>query len=238
MRKLVAIPALALLLGAAAAPVQTAPIRTLVYHFTIDARGFGTAAGAGAHGVVSTFQSASSGARSGQLRVEVAQATQDGGLVVDVTETIDRVLRPLQTVRCALYGATTDVICDQNLNPTSEEKTLLTYLGRAFYDPASVDANGHWHTTPKIHGVLAVDNNFTVTATDGDVLTIGVARRESGGGYLAVTSGTLLYDGKMDIPTSIHLAVSAQRAGGQGDQNVDLKLLSDSMADSSSINSH
>jgi hypothetical protein len=122
--------------------------------------------------------------------------------------------------------------------PTNEEKALLTYLGRSFYDPANLDANGHWHTTPKIHNVLVVDNDFTVKATDGDVLTIGVARRESGGGYLAVTSGTVLYDGKMDIPNSIHLSVDAQRAGGQGDQNVDLKLLSDSMADSGSTNSH
>jgi hypothetical protein len=101
---------------------QAAPIRTLAYHFAIDSRGFGTSAGAGAHGVVSTFQSASTVARSGRLSVDVIQATQDDGLVVDVTETIDRVLRPLQTVRCALYGATNDVICDQNLNQPTKKR--------------------------------------------------------------------------------------------------------------------
>jgi len=238
MRKLVALSAFALLVGLATALGLADPIRTLDYHFNLDSRGFGTSAGTGAHGVVNTFQSASTGARSGQLHVDVIQAAQDGGLVVDVTETIDRVLRPLQKVRCAVYGSTNDIICDQNLNPTSEEQALLTYLGRSFYDPANLDAKGHWHTTPRIHGVLVVDNDFTVTGTDGDVLTIGIARRESGGGYLAITSGTVLYDGRMDIPTSIHLAVNAQRAGGQGDQNLDLKLLSDSMAQTSSTNSH
>src|SRR5277367_1271573 len=99
-RSLLALSAMVALAPVAA---QAAPIRTLVYHFSYDARSFGSAPSAGG-GTVSENSTFGTSARAGKLTVEVMAATGDGGLVVDVTEFVDRADRPMQKIRCAIYG--------------------------------------------------------------------------------------------------------------------------------------
>lgn len=229
----------ALLFAFAPAVAQAdTPIRTVVYRYSMDARGFyGAPSIAG--GMVTENGAEGTTGGTGTVRVDVIKATPDGGLLVDVTQDIDRELKPLQTLRCAVYGRTQDVVCDQNLGATSSETVLLTYFGRYFYEPSRVDASGRWHTTPTIHDKgVQIDNNFTVTKTNGNQLTIAINRTEKGGGYEATTQGTLLYDAAMDVPDYIKVAASTQRSGEQGDMNVELKLTSDSMASQSGQSSH
>ncbi len=232
-------PFLLLILLAFAAPsaVGAAPLRTLTYHFSFDARGFGSSIATTGNGAVIENGLAGTNSRSGSIRVDVIQATGDGGLVVDVTEHVDRDLHDLQTIRCAVYGGTQRVICDQNLHATSEETVLLQYLGRFFYDASKVDSSGHWHVSPPLYRGFSVDNDYTIKKRDGNVLTISISRRESGGGYLATTDGTLIYDAAFDVPDSIKMSTSSQRAGGQGDMNVELKLLTDSMSNARAASS-
>jgi len=225
-RSLLALSALAALVPVS---VQAAPIRTLVYHFSYDARTFGTAPAAGG-GTVYENGTFGTSARAGTMTVEIMAATGDGGLVVDVTENVDRAERPMQKIRCAVYGKTVDVICDQGVGDTDEQETLLSYLGRFFYDPTLVDDKGHWHTTTMIKTASVVDDDFTVEKTDGSMLTIKIDRKKVGGGVKESRSGTMVYNADLVVPVSIHQEMSSQDSGAQGDQNVDLKLLSDSMA--------
>lgn len=207
------------------------PIRTMTYHFDMDGRGFGGAAGLGDHGTVLQNGAFGTVARSGKITVAVQQATPDGGLVVDLTEMVDRTDKPLQTIRCAVYGATSDFVCSQDVPVTNEENVLLAYLGRQFFDPSKLDDKNHWRSEPKIKPVSAVIyNDYTVSKVDGKVLTIAIDREERDAGDRVSTSGTLVYDAGMDLPDSVKLSVTASGSGGQGDMNVKLDLLSDSMA--------
>lgn len=208
-----------------------APLRTMVYHFAYDSRHFGGSPTASQYGAVSENGTADMAGRTGEIEVKVVKATPDGGMVADVTETISNSLEPAQTVRCAVYGASGDVICDQNFHASNEERVLLTYVGRFFYDPSKLDAEHHWRAAPSImRGAVTVTSDYAVKKTDGDLLTIGVERKEEGLGYQATTTGTVVYDAKMELPESIHLSTSAVNSGNQGDANVDLTLKSDSMA--------
>jgi hypothetical protein len=215
------------------------PIRTMVYHFDMDSRGFGASPGLGGHGTVNEGGNFNTASRSGKITVDVQQATQDGGLVVDLTEMIDRADKPLQTIRCAVYGATSDFVCSQNVPVTNEERILLAYLGRQFFDPSRLDDKSHWQSEPKIkEGTLNITNDYTVTNVDGNTLTIAVDREERNGGFRASTTGTLVYDAAMDLPDSMKMALSATGTGGQRDMNVSVDLLSDSMAKTASPNPH
>ncbi len=201
-------------------------IRTLVYGYSVDTRAFGG-------------PQADTGSATGQITVFVVQATADGGLVVDVTQSVDRAARPLQLIRCAVYGLTTDVVCDQNVGATGQETALLTFLGRNFYDASRLDARGHWHAAPRIkNGALADDEDFTVTRKDGDAVTIAVDQEQRNGGYRSSVTGTVVYDAAMEIPDSIHLTAGVTSTFGEGDMNVSLTLVSDSMAKTSSPSPH
>ncbi|MBV8636485.1 MAG: hypothetical protein JO322_00230 [Candidatus Eremiobacteraeota bacterium] len=214
------------------------PLRTVVYRYSMDARGFFGAPSIQGGMVTENGGSGTTGG-TGTVRVDVVKATPDDGLLVDVTQNIDRELHPLQTLRCAIYGRTEDVVCDQNIGATSTETVLLTYFGRYFYEPSRVDSSGHWHTSPVIHDKgVQIDNDFTVTKKDGDLLTMHIDRIEKGGGYVATTQGSLVYDTAYEVPDYIKVAASTQRSGEQGDMNVELKLLSDSMAPRSGQSSH
>jgi hypothetical protein len=229
---------LALLAALMPTAATAAPLRTVVYHFNYDSQGFGSGADIDSQGRVSQDQSGGHAARSGRITVDVVQATADDGLVVDVGEDVDRWEKPLQTLRCAIYGTTSDVVCNQGVDPTGEERALLSYLGRSFFDPSRLDAKQHWQSSPRIYTRgMTTTNDYTVTKTDGDLVTISVDREERGGGFRASTTGTVVYDAAMTLPDSVKLSAEMARDGGEGDLNVDLELLSDSMA-SPSPNPH
>ena len=62
------------------------------------------------------------------------------------------------------------------------------------------------------------------------MITIAVDREERNGGMRVSTTGTLVYDAAMDLPDSVKVAVARAGTGTQGDANVELRLVSDSMA--------
>ncbi len=230
---------LTLMMGMAPLVAQAEPLRTVVYHFDMDARGFGGSPGTTGHGTVAERGSFSTHSASGKITVEVQKVTPDGGLVIDLTEMVDRADKPLQTIRCGIYGATSDFVCSQDVPVTNEERVLLSYLGRQFFDPSRLDEKKHWRSEPRIkNGALEIENDYTVTKVDGNVLTIAVDREERNGGLRVSTVGTLVYDAAMDVPNAVKVAVDKTGTGGQGDMNVQLLLISDSMAKTTSPNSH
>lgn len=211
----------------------------MVYYFDMDSRGFGGLPGESGHGTVNEGGSFNTDSRSGRITVLVQKATPDGGLVVDLTEMVNRADKPLQTIRCAIYGATSDFVCSQDVPVTNEERVLLAYIGRQFFDPTRLDAKNHWSSTPKIkNSAMDITNDYTVTKIDGTTLTIAIDREERNGGFKSSTSGTMVYDGVLDVPDSVKVAVTAAGTGDQGDMNVKIDLISDSMAKSTSPNPH
>ena len=155
---------LTIAMGIAPLVGQADPLRTAVYHFDMNYRGFGGSPGLSGHGTVYEGGSFSTTSRSGKITVAVQQATADGGLVIDLTEMIDRADKPLQTIRCGVYGATGDFVCSQDVPVTTEERVLLAYLGRQFFDPSRLDDRKHWHSEPKVkYGAMEIVNDDTVT---------------------------------------------------------------------------
>lgn len=217
---------------------SAAPLRVLVYHYNYSETGFSQDASMGG-GTVSEDSGNGTAGRSGQMTIDVISATQDGGMVVDITQAVDRQLRPDQTLRCAVYGRTLDVVCDQHLIESPEEKTLLGFLGRFFYDPSKLDAKGHWQSEPSIRPSKAtITNDFTVTKTTGDLLQIEILSSFKDGGVESTGTGTMAYDSAMEVPRSVHLDTRSNGSGTYADFIVDLALVSDSMAPGNGQNSH
>ncbi|HET9030138.1 MAG TPA: hypothetical protein VFN49_08175 [Candidatus Aquilonibacter sp.] len=234
-------PGIAIALGIALAlPASAAgPIRTVVYRYSVESQGFAGSVSTGQGGAVSEDGSIGTAGSTGTVRADVVEATTDGGLVVDVTQTVDRALRPMQTVRCAVYGATQDVVCDQNLTITSAERVLLAYFGRFFYDPSRVGADGRFQIEPKvIPANMTIENDYTVKKKAGDDVTLDVHRLERTGAYQSTTDGSIVYNAARSVPESIVLDMRAVRSGSQSDMNVHLTMLSDSMAPAGGQNSH
>jgi hypothetical protein len=216
-------------------PAYTQPIRVLVYHFSVDAHGFWSTRGVANGGVVRFGTGSTTLGGTGTLTVNVDSATRDGGLVVDVTEHMDRVDHNFQTVRCAVYGASGRVICDQNLEKDgdvpAETTMLLTYLGRKFLDPSRLDANDHWQVK-QVDETDTVTADYTVTKMDGDVVTISVDQEERDGPFRSSMTGTLQYDAKLTNLNKAHLVTDAADGGDSGGSIVDFQLVSDSFAKS------
>ncbi len=223
-----------------AAPLgaYAAPLRVVVYHYAIDVHGFDSGMDSGftnGHGYAQISQTTSTNGVSGTITVDVLSAAQDGGLVVDATEKVDRADRPQQPIRCAVYADPENVICDQNLTQTGEVTgeitTLLTYLGRGFYDASRLDDKKHWKTDqPLNQGTGTVTSNYTVTKDDGGVVTIAVNRVLHVGPKVSTTNGTLQYDPAVSLPVKAHLVTDTSSNGDLGGSIVDFQLLSDSFA--------
>ncbi len=87
-------------------------------------------------------------------------------------------------------------------------------------------------------GTISIKNIFKTTKTDGSIVTIAVDREERNGDFRATTTGTVVYDSAMEVPASVRVAVAGALNRGQGDMNVSLTLISDSIAKASSPNPH
>lgn len=173
--------------------------------------------------------------RSGTITVNVIAATKDGGLVVDAIEQVDRVSRPLQTIRCAVYESPQTVVCDQNLvqdgDETEEVDTLLSYVGQHFYDTARLDDNNHWRfVEPLNDGKASRTTDFTVTQAEGDVLTISVNRVLKMGDGTTTTTGMVRYDSANTVPLNGHFQTNSDAGGELSGSTVDFNLTSDSFA--------
>ncbi len=215
-----------------------APLRVVVYHYAIDVHGFGSGMDSGfmnGHGYAQISSTTSTNGVSGTITVDVMSAAQDGGLVVDATEKVDRADRAQQAIRCAVYADPENVICDQNLTQTGEVTgeitALLTYFGRGFYDASRLDGKKHWQTTqPLNQGTGSATSNYTVTKDAGGLVTIAVNRVLHLGPKVSTTNGTLQYNPAASLPVKAHLVTDTSSNGDLGGSIVDFQLLSDSFA--------
>ncbi len=223
-----------------ALPLQApaAPLRVVVYHYAIDVHGFESSMDSGftnGHGYAQTSSTTSTNGVSGTITLNVVSVAQDGGLVVDAIEKVDRADRPEQAVRCAVYADPENVICDQNLSQTGEVTgeitALLTYFGRGFYDASRLDDKKHWQTSVSLNqGTGSATSNYTITKDVGGVLTIAVNRVLHLGPRVSTTNGTLQYDPAASLPVKAHLVTDTSSSGDLGGSTIDFQLVSDSFA--------
>lgn len=229
---------LALTCGQVARAEAPKPLRHLVYTFSVgittntavSSSGIGT----GGSGVTDYGGGVMD---KGTIAVDVLQAVDDKrgkALVVSVKEDA-RESRTAPPVSVILYGDGT-VLYDPSLKLQDEERAILKYLGRGFFDSSKLDANNHWQIAQADRQGKIQDDYTVKNSTDG-VLNINVVSTIQLSGATPVnsaTTGTIVYDANKTVLKSLHLQGTDRRSEGIGTYDtshsqIDADLTSDSM---------
>ena len=192
-------------------------------------------------GVVSSFGSAGG---SGTIAADVVAFTNTGGLVVKITEAIDREPRPEQTFTCIVYGdgrmncpnlAGTQV-AGVVQGPTDVETLLLGFLGRGFLDASKMDAKNHWQITYD-NGSGSVTADFTMTDPGGGKPVAVVEHKKfsprNNNVASAVQDVNVTYDAALSVPVRIDQEKHESWGGGTLKTTIGLQLTKDSFAPAS-----
>jgi hypothetical protein len=212
---------------------DAAPLRHLVYSFTYESKQNGTVPNDPGSTGKRTY-SGKLGDR-GTITVDVLREAPDRGLVVVVSEQGEDT-RSGSSATCAVYG-NTQVVCDPSKPTTSEELTLLRFLGANFIDPSAVDSNNHWSVSPVSPG-LTTKADYTISSNDGGMMAIAETRHvENGslGSDITDIQTKLSYNAAMLVPASVEeYATERRNSGIQGISTTvfqtTLSLVTDSMA--------
>ncbi len=214
------------------------PLRHLVYNFTVgittntavSASGIGT----GGSGISNYGGGVMD---KGTIAVDVLQAVDDKrgkALVVSVKEDA-RESRTAPPVSAILYGDGT-VLYDPSLKLQDEERALLKYLGRNFFDASKLDANNHWQIAQS-DSQGKIQDDYTVKNSKDGVLDINVVSTMQLSGATpmnASTTGSIVYDANKTVVKSLHLQGTDRRSEGISTYDtthtqIDADLASDSM---------
>jgi hypothetical protein len=244
---------LAALFGALAIPAaaDTAPMGTLVYHFTYSAtqnitardsanpaQDYGNPTPDGNEPANSATGIGHYGGElsdKGTMTVNIVKKQPDGALVVMISEQGEQIRRA-SPAECVVYG-NTNVICDPNKTVYSEEYTLLRFLAENFVDPNQIDASKHWSIVQNMNDDH-VTADYSINSNNNGLMQIGEKRTitESGAGHLTTDIQTKIgYDYSRTVPTSVdEYAQQYTDAGIRGSQRTiyqtTLDLLTDTMA--------
>lgn len=238
--------------GTALADPNSAPskmARTLVYSFTFNAAQTGditsdqtgvaakvsgnTPSGAAEGGSSGTYSGNLND--SGQMTVNVQREQPDRGLVLTISEHGSNG-RNTGSAMCVVYG-NTNIICDPNATVTSEEFTLLRFLGSNFINPSEIDEKSHWRIQTSDPEVSTVADYHIASNANG-IMQITETREvtQHGPGERRTNIQTKIgYDFNNLVPTSID-EYNVDRIYGGTEANststfqTTLKLVSDSLA--------
>ena len=169
----------------------------------------------------------------GTVTVDVLALANDGGIVARAYSQYEQEPRPTQTVTCAIYSDGR-VICPPEIPVPPEINLLFSMLGRYFYDPTKIAADGTWSTS-YANDIVKVSAHFTrKSAPDADPVSIDdhvdiLPKNDLQSEWHS--DGHIVYEAAMSIPQSIHDAATAKlRTGNTEWVTTDLTLLSDSFA--------
>jgi hypothetical protein len=152
------------------------------------------------------------GATSGTITLDVVQAqAPDGSAVFKVVETGFNAGKPFM---CAAYGQTGNVVCNADAPLRPDTLILLRVAGNGFYARSRLDTNKHWRTESPGSNLSEV-SDFTVTKTDGALITISMKRRgaQQQPPMDSSIDGTIVYDTAAQIPRSIDVTMTLQQRG-------------------------
>ena len=205
-----------------------APIRHLAYRV----HGYETA-----NATYESYDGTASGLATagfdGTMSVDVLALAKDGGIVVRASMMMDHQIRPQEAVTCAVYGDGR-VICPANAPITGAMHELFSHLGRDFYDPSIIDANGKWSRSQNGGGV-DVESAFASKPTkDPNVVSISERTTVEPRGQLATgwtEQVTIRYNVAMSVPLTIHDESTPDgRSSSGGISTTDFRLTEDSFA--------
>ena len=171
----------------------------------------------------------------GSIGIDVVAATDDAGLVVDVSESATERMRPKVRVVLGPDGA---VFYDPKNaeNLTEEEITLVRWLARGFYGDHPTDPGTSWTVDQSANGHVDVER-YRVVARDAHQITLDYALEEKVGGttgYAGTRGGSLVYDTAMIVPVKASFQSESRRQVGTAYEtmrtSVTLTLKSDSFA--------
>lgn len=242
MKKILAILLSAGLTVLATAPslAGPAPLRHLVYKFTVGIQfsstvhdsGFDGGGGGGGAGV---SDNRASSADEGEIVVDVTGVSADGGVVVSVSENAKNA-RSSQPATCVVYGSNLAIICDPNGKVNDEEFAIVRFIGKNFVAPTAAASGSHWQVSDDLPGGTET-NSFTVTGANAGMLTINEDRVQKIAGshpFDQTINGTIGYNLNYTVPTSVHeMGIKRQNEGAQDYVTTrtftDLSLVTDSM---------
>ena len=171
----------------------------------------------------------------GSIGVDVLAATDDAGLVVDVSETAPDRTRPKVRIVLAPDGA---VFYDPKnaANLTEEEITLVRWLARGFLGDRPTEPGTSWTVDQSANGHVDVER-YRIVARDAGQVTLEYALEEKVGGatgYAGTRGGSLTYDTAMIVPVKATFQTEARRQVGTAYEttrtSVTLTLIADSFA--------
>jgi hypothetical protein len=259
-----AAPAIVLAGGAFAAPVVAGaagtaaaarPVRTLSFEVDVHVLALRETPGEGIHGtrpavtvkgrMVAGRPGGATGngdrtqgaavTAKGSIGVDVIAATDDAGLVVDVSESAPERTRPKVRIVLGPDGA---VFYDPKNaeNLTEEEITLVRWLARGFYGDHPTDPGTTWTVDQSANGHVDVER-YRVVARAANQITLEYGLEEKVGGatgYAGTRGGSLVYDTAMIVPVKATFQTEARRQVGTAYEttrtSVTLTLKSDSFA--------
>jgi hypothetical protein len=241
--------------GAAATSGPGRPVRTLSFDVDVHVLALRETPGEGIHGTRpavavkgrmaggQTSGATGSGDRTqgaaitakGSIGVDVVAATDDAGLVIDVSESAIERTRPKVRIVVGPDGA---VFFDPKNaeNLTEEEITLVRWLARGFYGDHPTDPGTSWTVDQSANGHVDVER-YRVVARDAHQITLDYALEEKVGGttgYAGTRGGSLVYDTAMIVPVKASFQSESRRQVGATYEttrtSVTLTLKSDSFA--------
>ena len=171
----------------------------------------------------------------GSIGVDVVAATDDAGLILDVSETANERTRPKVRIVLGPDGA---VAYDPKnvANLTEEEITLVRWLARGFFADRPTEPGTTWTVDQSANGHVDVER-YRVVARDAHQLTLDYLLEEKVGGatgYAGTRGGSLVYDTAMIVPLKATFQTEARRQVGAAYEttrtSVTLTLTGDSFA--------
>ena len=154
-------------------------------------------------------------ATKGSITVDVIQATEDSGLVVEVAEdAVDRV-RPKVRVGIASDGA---LFYDPANAPrlSEEEIAVIHWLARGFYGDHPTTVGTSWIVDQSANGHTDVER-YHVMAKEASHVTLGYELEQKmtlASGYSGMREGSLVYDVAMVVPVKASFESVARRQVG------------------------
>lgn len=172
--------------------------------------------------------------RTGTIAIDVVAATEDGGLVADVSEGSDG--RAGTPVRCTIARSMA-VVYDPKFEVADEARLALRYLSRGTMGAATLAPGATWRADQVDPGfaervgyrLASIGPGSRAHITfDGTILV-------SGSRFLDSTEhGTITYDTLLLAPVAIDYAIRTLETVGthrrSADEAIELKLISDSFA--------
>ncbi|HEV3089016.1 MAG TPA: hypothetical protein VGX96_17525 [Candidatus Elarobacter sp.] len=186
--------------------VSTGRGASVVVKGRIVSRGASPTRGSGESAVKRTFSA------KGSIVVEVIQATEDSGLVVDVAENaIDR-SRP--KVRMAIGPDGLILFDPKNIaSVTEEELAVARWMARGFYGDRPTDPGTSWTNDQSSTGRTDLEH-YKVVERDAHRVTLDYSLDEKVAGvsgYEATRAGSLVYDTALVVPLKASFQTESRR---------------------------